>query len=61
MQFKISIVLIEIALVIQIFIVRYKRSEILKAQIAAGIIDEETANQSYFSIAGLTTLFNALT
>ena len=31
LQFKISIVLIELALVTQILIVRYKRSEILKA------------------------------
>ena len=28
---------------------------------AAGLIDEKTANQSVFSTAGLTTLFNALT
>lgn len=45
----------------QIYIVRKKRADILAAQIQAGIIDEATANQSYFSVAGLSTLFNALT
>lgn len=40
---------------------RYKRAEILRAKVAAGMIDEATANSSIFSVAGLSTLFNALT
>ena len=48
-------------MIVQICIMRHKRYEILKAQIAAGMIDEETAKQSLFSVAGLTTIFNALT
>jgi hypothetical protein len=52
---------LELSMIVQLCIMRNKRSEILKAQIAAGMIDEETAKQSFFSVAGLTTVFNALT
>jgi hypothetical protein len=60
-SFLIAVVFVELALLVQVMIIRSKRSEIIKAQIAAGMIDEKTANQSFFSAAGLTTLFNALT
>lgn len=60
-QFRAAFVFIEVALVIQLLIIRNKRASILQAQVAAGLIDEATANQSVFSIAGLTTFFNALT
>ena len=56
-----SIVFLELALIIQVCIMRNKRSSILLAQIKAGMIDEATANASVFSVAGLSTLFNALT
>uniref|UniRef100_A0A7S3CTZ0 Uncharacterized protein n=1 Tax=Strombidium rassoulzadegani TaxID=1082188 RepID=A0A7S3CTZ0_9SPIT len=60
-SFIFAIALIELALVIQVLVMRHKRSQIIKAQVAAGMIDEKTASQSVFSAAGLTTLFNALT
>lgn len=60
-QFISAVILIEISLLIQLIIMRNKRSEILQAQIASGMIEESAANQSVFSVAGLSTLFNALT
>jgi len=56
-----AVVFLEMSLLIQVCIMRYKRKEILQAQIDAGMIDEAQANQSYFSVAGLSTVFNALT
>ena len=61
LKFQAAVVLTEIALIMQVCIIRSKRTRILQAQINAGMIDEETANASYFSITGITTLFNALT
>jgi hypothetical protein len=61
LEFQSAIVFLELAMVIQVCVMRSKRSEIIKAQIAAGMIDEKTANASYFSVAGITTVFNALT
>ena len=60
-EFQSAIIFLELSMIVQVCIMRNKRSEILKAQIASGMIDEETAKQSYFSVAGLTTVFNALT
>lgn len=60
-KFLISIAFLEVGMIIQVLIIQYQRKQILKAQVAAGLIDEATANQSVFSAAGLTTVFNALT
>lgn len=56
-----AIIFMEAALIIQICIIRNKRKAILQAQLAAGMITEQEANSSIFSVAGVTTLFNALT
>ena len=61
LEFQSAIVFLECAMMIQLCIMRAKRTEILRAQLAAGMIDESTANASYFSVAGITTVFNALT
>jgi hypothetical protein len=61
LEFQSAIVFLELALIIQVCVMRSKRVEILRAQVAAGMIDEKTANASYFSVAGITTVFNALT
>ena len=61
LPFKAAVVLTEIALLMQVCIIRAKRARIIQAQIQAGMIDEETANASYLSVTGITTLFNALT
>lgn len=60
-QFMASVIFLEIAVIIQVCIIRSKRAAILKAQLAAGMIDEATANSSVFSWTFLSTFFNMLT